>query len=541
MKASCIGVCSARVPRAELELKGPPEAGVTKTTNAFKRFTTLCCRTLVFIFLFSASICFASMTIYFKDGTSREVHKITFHGDAAELYAVDGNVLTVPVEKLDLPSSGIGAPVGTYGTSKVSGQRTMQGRPGVLGDPRKQLRLKEEWDRSEKSAVTVSTIGMIQRGDTVKIVGETTPNSSPGPEDYYDQTEFSYDPSTGIYQFKQKNLDHAYVVVYKNQDGSYGKRLFDAVTFQNHFNLNQIQQTPKPMPEYPIIPDRVEPGPSPTPPPPDSGETLEVKPEAQQQVQSQPEASSDDIQVESTNGGRRRTWISFIMFLVVLIALGIGAWFVIQRMQRPYIDTSKFKRYEEDLREFEIAIWLRNGKTVDQLMEICVKKFYQDNPGILTVCAKMLKGTQKGLMIPFITGQTGRSAAEAGAIYDQIHGQMEGIRSLIQEVSQKTGVAPAKLQVEITQKTIAQELPRIVTTPTKPAPAPPPLPKAAPAPVPEISSPGPATSSVSMNAEKGSSARLIEPDAPMRSGADLPAYASSVLNQISFLSSKDEK
>jgi hypothetical protein len=53
--------------------------------------------------------------------------------------------------------------------------------------------------------------------------------------------------------------------------------------------------------------------------------------------------------------------------------------------------------------------------------------------------------------------------------------------------------------------------------------------------------PGHATSSVSLQADKRVSGKLIEPDTPMRTGSDLPAYANSVLSQISFLSSKEEK
>jgi hypothetical protein len=147
-------------------------------------------------------------------------------------------------------------------------------------------------------------------------------------------------------------------------------------------------------------------------------------------------------------------------------------------------------------------------------MEICLKKFYQDHPAILSICSKMLKGTQKGLMLPFIMGQTGKSSAEAGAIYDQIHSQMETIRQLIQEVSKKTGfAAAAKPPVESPQK---------AAIPLSPKPV-------------------PAASPVPAEPVKASSPKLIEPDAPMRTGSDLPAYADSVLNQITFLSSKEEK
>ena len=179
-------------------------------------------------------------------------------------------------------------------------------------------------------------------------------------------------------------------------------------------------------------------------------------------------------------------------------------------------------------------------------MEICLKKFYQDRPSILTVCNKILKGNPKSLTIPFISKQTGRSIVEAERIYEDIQRQIERIRNLIREVSTQTGMSPAKPPVEVTQKTTIVEIPRSVPVPQAPAPSPPPLPKQAPAPQPQESNGivGNATSSVSLNAapnENQSSMRLIEPDAPMRTATDLPQYASSVLNQISFLSSPDEK
>ena len=501
-----------------LEMQPRRRKGAESTrANTFHKlpvfFVTLRLCVFVFVLLLLASVSFA-MTIYFKDGTTREVHKIVFNGTSAELYLVDGTIMHVPVDTLDLRSSGIGAPVGTYGTSTMNGQRSMTGRSTSLGDPKRQARLKEEWDQSDRTAVAVKTIGAIKQGDTIKIVGETSAKTAPAYDEDYDPSEYWYDSESQRYQFRQQNMDHAFIIVYKNPDGTYGKRLIDAATFQFSFKTNQIAKGPKPMPEYPVIPDRAEPGPHATPPPPAPTESIETKPETQTQPADQ---QSTPVPPASQKNESRR-WIAFSVFVGVLVLLGFAAWFVIQRMQRPYIDTSKFKRYEEDLREFEIAIWLRNGKTPDQLMEICVKKFYQDHPAALAICNKMLKGGQKGLLLPFITGQTGKSSAEASAIYDQIHSQIDTIRKLIHDVSQKTGFSPVKpAPVETTQKPAAP-------------PSPPPMPKSAPVAPPVVT-----------DVAKQSSPRLIEPDTPMRSGSDLPSYASSVLNQITFLSSKEEK
>jgi hypothetical protein len=153
------------------------------------------------VLLFLCSVCFATLTIYFKDGTSRDVYKITFQGNVAELYLIDGNVITVPVEKLDLRSSGIGAPVGTYGTSKVTGERTTPEKKGVLGSPLRQSRLREEWERAEKTATVISSLGPMMSGDTVKIVAETMANAQPAADDSYDKDDYWYDPKYRGYRF----------------------------------------------------------------------------------------------------------------------------------------------------------------------------------------------------------------------------------------------------------------------------------------------------------------------------------------------------
>ncbi len=511
----------------------------------------------VLLLAFFCSTVFASMTIFFKDGTKREVHKITFRGDHAELYLVTGDTVTVPHEKIDLPTSGIGVPVGTYGQTKVTGQReTLPGRRTQLGDPMRQQRLAEDWERAEKSAIAISSVGPIQAGDTVKIVGETTPRSKPQPQDYYDYSEYKYDPECNCYRFTVKYADHAYVVVYKNGDGTFGKRLFDAATFASHFKINQPDKSSKPFPIYSDVPEKQpeqteskappETEPAPIEVAPSQPETtLEEKPAQSVETTSTAPAPAPNEATES-----RKPWTAFLVFVLVVVALGIVAWFFIGRSHKPLIDTSKFHRYEEDLREFEIAIWLKNGKTTEQLMEICLKKFYQDNPIVLSSCGKILKNTPKSGIVPAISKQTGRSLAEAEAIYDQLHYQIDRIRNLIQEVSHRTGITPAR---SVVAEPPATARPHVVepvraqsatpTGATLPANLPPPK-QSVPPTIQELSQvpPGHSTSSVSVNVMPGEkpSATLIEPDAPMRNSPEIPPYANSVLNQISFLSSSED-
>jgi hypothetical protein len=495
----------------------------------------------ILFFLICVPFCFAAMTIYFKDGSSKEVYKITFKGQTADLYLMDGSLITVPVEKIDLRTSGIGAPVGTYGQTRVA-----PGRPQIIphrapiADSLRQVHLKEEWERTDRSATALNNVGAIRLGDTVKIVGETDVGSrAPGSSSNYEEyDDYYYDSNTRQY-YKYRNYrssvspqdkDFAYVVLYQNPDGSFSKRLFDAATFSENFKLDQQQSATKAPP--------VVPGPYPTkttelpaPQVNDARPAQQQRPETVTPQSKKPavtESKPEQQEKKESAPGERKKSAKVLFIASLALLIGLLVYVLMKRKGTPLVDTSNFHKYEEDLREFEIGIWLRNGKTMDQLMEICLKKFYQDNPAALTISMRMLKGDhQMNFMIPFIMKQLSASSPEAEYLYVEFQSQIERIRSLIKEVSQRTGTYPRVASqpdaVTVTQPSKTNLVSSAVETP--------PTVVAQPA-VDPVSS---GTSSVVNRAS------LIEPDEPLRRAADMPAYANNLLSQIGFLSSPDDK
>ena len=500
----------------------------------------------VVVFLI-ASVCLATMTIYFKDGSSRQVHKITFRGEEADLYYVDGTMVTVNVDKLDLLSSGIGVAKGTYGKTGVTNTQ----RPSVsvktiqIADTERQARLQMEYEKSDETAVALNSIGPIRKGDTVKVVDQSSSTS------LYDNDNDSYSYRT------PKNPDHAFVVVYRNPDGTYGKRLFDAVTFNNNFRTNRPLKRPEPLSkgiDQPGPEVQIPNVPAPNPirkPLKEKSESSPAKNTAKELPKPAPAPEPE-----------KKPWLPIVIAGVLIGGLIVG-FLVLKNREKPFVDHSKFARYEEDLREFEIGIWLKNGKTMDQLIEICLKKFYQESPSALNIAMKIWKGGQKGSVVPLILKQTGKNSALAEGIYEDLATTITLIRQLITEVSTRTGLSPvkaaspesrpsgnisapgaAKIPVEATGKTsISANL-----------------------------SSNPAANTIRVNGLAQSASPAIadvavRPDqaqkvvggshgtssvAPMmaavpkrlttpRANSDLPDYATHVLNQLAFLSDPAEK
>lgn len=372
------------------------------------------------ILIFISSFCFADMTIYFKDGTSLNVSKIVFRQSVADLYLPDGTMRTFAVDKIDLKSSGIPRAEGTYGQTKLTPSIT---KPPVVvpakpltGDPRsRQILLKEEWDHADRSAIALNDIGPIHQGDMVKISNESTAGSV---------TE-----NTAV-----ETPDGAYIVIYLSSDGLVGKKLFDAASFQSNFKLNEIQSTP---PEPIVIP----PKPSEVKKdPPQSTKPIVVK----KQVEPVPEESSAE---ESPKVTLQQDGQSFPILPIMLAAGGIaivgGALFVYARKKKKvFLNVTKFRQFEDELRDFEFEIWLKHGRTMDQLMEIGTKKFYQDQPNPLAAAMKMLKGVDRLSIVNWISHQGGLNSESANEVYSQLHQRMEWIRQTIKSVSARTGFAP---------------------------------------------------------------------------------------------------
>jgi len=361
------------------------------------------------------------MTIYFKDGSSLNVSKIVFRQTVADLYLPDGTMRTFPVEKIDLKSSGIPRAEGTYGQTKLTPSIT---RPPVVvpakpltGDPRsRQILLKEEWDHADRSAIALNDIGPIHQGDLVKISNESTAGSV---------TE-----NTAV-----ETPDGAYIVIYLSSDGLAGKKLFDAASFQSNFKLTEKELTP---PEPVIIP-------------PKATEThkdpvIKTKPlVTQKPVEPAPEETSE--LEETPKVALPESTESFPILPISIAAGGIailgGALFVYTRKKKKvFLNVTKFKQFEDELRDFEFEIWLKHGRTMDQLMEIGTKKFYQDQPNPLAAAMKMLKGADRLSIVNWISHQGGLNSESASEVYSQLHQRMEWIRQTIKAVSARTGFAP---------------------------------------------------------------------------------------------------
>ncbi len=515
-------------------------------------------------FFFLVSLCFGEMTIYFKDGREKRVQKIVFHGSKADLYTTDGSVITVPVSELDLETSGIGEPVGTYGETRVTRpgrQQVGAGRMPGPGTAARQAELAAEWDKAPITAKAKKNVGSIRAGDSVRAY--TVGSQAEREVTRYIYFWYDDDTDTLWYDEDLKTTlapDSAYIIIYKNTNGTFGKKILDAVTFDSSFDVPKAKPEPRPESNPPAS---SEPIPAPPPQLPLENKPAEQPPTLEnQQPQEEPagEESADEqtsAQSETPEESESGTGSGFVV-LVIVGVLGAGIlvllYVLFQKRSKPFVDEARFHQYEQDLRDFELDIWLRHGKTLDQLIEICVKKFYQDNPAALSIVTRMLKGGQKNMFVSMIVKQAGVQAAAAETIYSGFAERIEIVRGLIDEVSAKKGIAPVRPapqpppKADVTAKPLLQSAAGatqkvIPPVAPKPAPTPPTRPAGPAKPVQLASAPKP-WPLPSLPAEIS----IPIPDAPQKRSskkktgpaADLPAYAAGVFNQIGFLTS-DEK
>lgn len=518
-----------------------------------------------FLAFLLVSFCFAEMTIYFKDGREKRVQKVVFKGDKAELYGTDGSVMTVPVSVLDLDMSGIGSPVGTYGETKVTNSGKPQvgaARMPVPGSAARQEALQSEWEHAPIIAKARKNVGSIKAGDTVHAY---TVGSQAAKQDTR-YVYYWYDDDTGTLWYDEAlNTpivpDSAYILIYKNSAGSFGKKILDATTFDSSFDVPKAKPelAPESIPPASSEPISIPSSPTPqepkvSPPPLQQNQQPEEQPSVEEHI---PEETSTQSETNSTPESENN---STTVALVIAAVSGAGVlvllYVLFRKRSKPFVDSSRFRQYEQDLVDFELEIWLRHGKTMDQLAEICAKKFYQDNPAALNIVTRMLKGGQKNLVIPMIMKNAGVQPAAAETIYSGFAERIEIVRKLIDEVSAKKGIAPLKPapipepKAETTVKSPPQtsgsgtqkSMPAVAP---KPAPA---VPRQAAAPA----KPAQTTASVPQQPARPAPppveiSIVMPPDPPKRvsrkkSGpaADLPAYAAGVFNQLGFLTS-DEK
>ena len=399
-------------------------------------------KALLFAIILSVcSIAFAEMTVFFKDGTSVNVTKIVFNGNVAELFLMNGKTRSVAADKIDLKASGIPKAEGSYGQAGLSSNahEKRTATPPLIGDAKqRQLALKEEWDKAEQSAVALKTIGSIRQGDIVRIANRGASGSTPPPPSDYESLEDFDIESLQEGTFMQTK-DEPFLVIFKTAEEIYGKKLFDSATFHSNFSINEKATEPPPaivkVPE-PLItipnpeetPVKTEPIPSPEP-----------------TIQEEEAATTEPEETETPQ--TKVTTSSFPITPVLIgiagIALAGGALFVYSRnRKKPFVNTSQFRQYENELRDFELEIWLKHGRTLDQLIEICLKKFYQDQPAALGIAIKIQKGAERSSVIQSIARQSGLPISSAEDIYSEMFHRISLIREVIRQVSEKVGKQP---------------------------------------------------------------------------------------------------
>lgn len=464
---------------------------------------------LVSLLLFSTSTAFADMTIWFQDGSSYLVHKIVFRGEVADLYLTNGRVLNVRVNQLDLKSSGIDAPVGTYGETKLTTRDSLSGTTGKTILPPgglKQAQLKEEWEKSESVAVAEKDIGAIRQGQKVKIVSRSG-SKIINPSDDEDEPI---------------STDDAYVIIYTLLDGSFSKKVFDASTFASNFKIVESRSMHPsgpsivpPSPEFPSTPDEdINQESLPLAPPVDN-RVKEESSDSGTQNKIAPKVKPRDTKL--IRKGERR----FPVLLAGLLLVGMIAvvTILLLKKKRPvvFIDSSRFRQYEEELRDFELELWIKHGKTPEQLTEICVKKYYQDSPEALNIALKMLKTPDRNVIVPLIAKHAPKGPSQADSLYLDMKGRIERIRQLIREAQAR------KAQTSATKPSAP---PPVVQKPTPPV-------AAQPKPVPPADPKQPVVSSLSPDDEAS--------ELGIATGAsDLPVYFVNVINQLSLLTRPDD-
>ncbi|HSE41388.1 MAG TPA: hypothetical protein VLH08_11550 [Acidobacteriota bacterium] len=457
--------------------------------------------------LIFCSIAIAEMTIFFKDGSSVNVTKIVFHENSADLFLLNGITRTVRSDTIDLKASGIPKAQGSYGQAGLS-PNTREKRtatPPLIGTPaQRQAELKEEWEKAEQSAIATKTIGKIMQGDVVKIANRSAGNSATNYGDFENPEDGS--ELEGLIEPMEAE---PYVVIYKSADGIFGKKLFDSATFHSSFTIQQKSYEPPPvvipnkLPEQtavPEIPPKKEPSVKIKP-------SVEIKPPVKEEQQIEP----DQVENTPTNVSSPSLLVPIGIGAAVLATLGAAVIIYSLKRKKPFINTSRFTQYENELNDFELEIWLKHGRTMDQLLEICLKKFYQDQPPALAAAMKIYKGTDRATVIQSIARQDGQDLKSAEQHYSEMYYRINWIREAIRKVSEKIGKEP------------------LTTTqlqPTQSMQAPTPVASSAVSPEPP---PSPATPKLAVQVETLRSTK--SPTIP----SSLPVYLRNVLKQLGEL------
>jgi hypothetical protein len=239
----------------------------------------------VIVFVLLPVICQADFIVSFKDGSQHRVSKIEFKGEKADLYLSSGLVMTVPANAIDYKVTGIEPPgedeaITVYGKGPANRKKTETGTPGlttyspVIGPSQQEL--KALWDKSERTAVALENFGPVRSGDTVRIVSST---------------------------------QLTYTIVYREANGTYGKRTVNEINFSESFKMEP--EKPKPLAETPEEkPDTPEPAKITATPTPKLPRVIPPAPEP---------------------AGERPTLLTPFLLSIALILMGLGLTIVLSR------------------------------------------------------------------------------------------------------------------------------------------------------------------------------------------------------------------
>lgn len=364
------------------------------TWGNMRRNSLLLIVLLSFLFV---SVSHAAMTIWFKDGSSKDVNKIVFKGSSADLYLVNGQTVSVAVNVIDLPGSGIGAPVGTYGGTAPGGS-TGGGFPAPAPAPQAaplldQKQLKAQYDEARQSAIADRDYGSIQKGEIVHIVIAS---------------------------------DISYTVVYKDASENYRKVTIDSSTFGENFTIGTepSQNTAPPPPS--TSPETV--------PPVTTSPPIPMQPDVNAPPAPGHKSLLDALEKQVVPPPASEEHSSILApvitaLTIFLAAIGLAI-YMMKRREREFIAASQIPRRQVQL-ETDIQRWQTEGKSKNELIERCLRKLHGDKPKALSASLKILKGDPKNLIVASIVRDTNQNAAQAELSYEKLSQILEESRQLV--------------------------------------------------------------------------------------------------------------
>jgi hypothetical protein len=340
------------------------------------------------VFLFLSSIVHAAMTIYLKDGSSRQVSKIVFKGNSADLFLSAGMVITVPASTIDLEGSGIPEAKGTYGgTAGTTGGTSA---PKTLPPPADQESLKAQYAASTQTATAIHDHGMVHAGDTVRIVTQN---------------------------------DLSYTIVYKDTAGNYRKSMIEAGGFIENFKLNEAA---KPAPP-PLT--TTSPAPEAAPPP-----VAEQPP-----VTENPHSSLlDDLSKKVTapplqSGSKSSILVPSLVAAGILVGAVVLAFVMMKQREKQFVSPPSELARRQNQAQSDLAEWQIEGKSKTDLIERSLRKIHLERPRAFSASMRMLKGDPKNLVVSGIARDTGQNAAQAELSYEKLKQVLDSVRRMVDE------------------------------------------------------------------------------------------------------------